>query len=73
MELHEFHVRDAAAGAPGHRDAVAGAAVGIGRIEIDAPRPAAGDHHGLGAEQADMAGPAIQRIGADAAAQAAVG
>ncbi len=29
MELHEFHVRHPAAGAPGHGDAVAGGAEGI--------------------------------------------
>ena len=38
VELHEFHVADAAAGAPRHGDAVAGRAARRGRIEIGAAR-----------------------------------
>ena len=43
VELHELHVRDAAAGAPRHGDAVAGRAARSGRIEIGAARAAGGE------------------------------
>ena len=44
VELHEFHVRHAAPGAPRHGDAVAGRAARRGRIEIGAARAAGGEH-----------------------------
>ena len=43
VELHEFHVAIAAAGAPRHGDAVAGRAARRGRIQIGAARPAGGE------------------------------
>src|SRR5574340_1526643 len=35
MELDEFHVGHPAAGAPAHRDAVAGRSIGIGGVQVD--------------------------------------
>ena len=55
VELHEFHVRHAAAGAPRHRDPVAGRAARRGRIEIGAPRPAGGEDGGAGEQGLDPA------------------
>ena len=44
MELDEFHVRDAAARAPRHRDAVAGRGVGVGRVQVDLAGAARREH-----------------------------
>ena len=44
VELDELHVRHAAAGAPCHRDAVAGRGVGIGRVQVDLAGAAGGQH-----------------------------
>jgi hypothetical protein len=43
---------DLAAGAPGHRDAVAGRGIGIGRVQIDLAG-AAGGQHRMGALKVD--------------------
>ncbi len=68
VELVEFHVRHAAAGAPGHGDAVAGRAVGIGRELIDAARPAGRQHDGAAGEALDPAGRDVEGIDAVAGA-----
>ena len=50
VELDELHVRDAAAGAPRHRDAVAGGGVGIGGVEVDLAGAAGGQHGVIGGD-----------------------
>jgi hypothetical protein len=45
VELDELHVADAAAGAPGHRDAVAGGGVGVAGVAIDLADATGGQHH----------------------------
>ena len=45
VELHELHVGHAAAGAPGHGDAVAGGGVRVAGVEIDLAGAAGGEHH----------------------------
>ncbi len=76
MELDEFHVRHAAAGAPGHRDAVAGRGVGIRGVQIDLARAAGGEHrmrrldgHGAAAFQVER----IQTVAAAPRQTQAVG
>ena len=55
VELHEFHVADAAPGAPRHRDPVAGRAARRGRIEIGAARPAGGEDRRPRGQRLDLA------------------
>ncbi len=47
---------DAAAGAPGHRDAVAGGGVGVGGVPVDLAGAAGGQHHGRRRQRLDAAG-----------------
>jgi hypothetical protein len=64
VELHEFEVGHPAAGAPRHRDAVAGRGVGVGGVEVDLAG-AAGRQHGVACgEGFDLAAALVQRIGA---------
>ena len=64
MELDELHVADAATGAPGGSDAVAGGGVGIGRVQIDLARAAGGQNGVCRAEGEHVATLHIQRISA---------
>ena len=64
VELHEFHVGDAAARAPGHGDAVSGRAARGGAEQIGAARTAGGEDRGARGKAFDPAGGGIQRIGA---------
>ena len=65
MELHEFHVRDPAAGAPAHGDAVAGGDVGIAGVDVDLAGAAAGDDHEAGLEGLDLIAAMIEQIGTE--------
>ncbi len=67
VELHELHVRDATARAPGHGDPVAGRDVGVARVEVHLARAAGGQHHEAGRHGADPAGGDVEQVGADAA------
>ena len=67
VELNELHVGDAAAGAPGHGDAVAGCRVRIGRVEIDLAGTARGDN-GVGrGDGYDFVVVDVENVGAPAA------
>ncbi len=67
VELDELHVRDPAARAPGHRDAVAGGGVGIGGVEVDLAG-AAGRQHGVRcAEGEHLVGGLVEHVQALAA------
>ncbi len=72
MELHELHVGDPAAGAPGHGDAVAGGDVRVAGVEIDLVGAAGGQYHEAGEEGLDPPGAAVEDIGAQAAMVRAV-
>jgi hypothetical protein len=67
VELDELHVRHPAAGAPGHRHAVAGGRVGIGGVEIDLAGAAGGQRRVAGAEGQHAVAGDVQHIGAEAA------
>ena len=67
VELDEFHVGHPAAGAPGHRDAVAGGGVGVGGVEIDLAGAAGGQHGMPGGKGFDLAAGLVEHIGAVAA------
>ena len=67
VELIEFHVRYPAPRPPRHGDAVACRAIGVGRIKIDAARPAGGQNRGRRDKAHDMPLLHIQRIDAVAA------
>jgi hypothetical protein len=67
MELHELHVGDPTARAPGHGDAVAGGDVGVAGVEIDLVGPAGGQHHEAGEEGLDLPVAEIEDIGAQTA------
>ena len=62
MELHEFHVGNAASRAPRHRDAVAGRAARCGRIEIGAAGAAAGEDGRARGQRFDPLGRAVVGI-----------
>ncbi len=62
VELDELHVGHATAGAPGHRDAVAGGGVGIGRIAIDLADAAGREDDRRRDESLDMTGAHVERI-----------
>ena len=71
VELHEFHVRDAAARAPCHRDAVARRATRRGRKQIAPPRAAGRqDRRGRG-QRLDAPGRAVEGVDAPNVAVAA--
>ena len=55
VELDELHVADPAAGAPGHRDAVAGGGVGVAGVAVDLADAAGGQHDGAGRQRLDAA------------------
>ena len=65
VELHEFHVGNPAAGAPGHGDAVTRGTVRVARIQIDHVGAAGGEHHGFRRVRVHAAGVAIEQIGAE--------
>ena len=67
VELDELHVADAAAGAPGHGDAVAGGGVGVAGVAVDLAHAAGGQHHRRGAQRLDALAVHVQRIHAVAA------
>src|SRR5690606_12582930 len=67
VELDEFHVGNTTAGAPGHRDAVAGGDVGVGGVEIDLACAAGGEHGVACANGRDVAAVDVEYIGAEAA------
>ena len=64
MELVELHVGDAAAGAPGHGDAVAGGAVRVGGVEVDLAGAAGGQHHELRLDDLHAVRLAVVGVGA---------
>ena len=64
MKLNEFHVRDAATGAPAHGDAVARGDIGIRRIKINLPRAAGGEHRIRRGDGQHFIGDFIQHVGA---------
>ena len=64
VELDELHVRDAAAGPPGHRDAVARRRVGVGRVAVDLPGAAGGQNDGARRQRLDALGVDVQRVDA---------
>ena len=67
MELDELEVADGGAGTIGHRHAVAGSDLGIGRAGIDLPGPAGGEDGDHGQIQRVLAVGEVEREGADAA------
>jgi hypothetical protein len=69
MELVELQVRDPAAGAPRHGDAVAGRSVRVAGVEVDLARPAARQHHAASAECRHLVGGAVEDVGAVTAAR----
>lgn len=66
MELDEFEVGDATAGAPGHRNAIAGCGVRVGGVEVGLAGAAAGDDSVRGAEGQHLVVVDIQHISAPA-------
>jgi len=72
VKLCEFHIGDAAAGAPRHGDAVARIAVRIGRVEIDLAGAAGRQDHDFGAEGDDAAFILVERVESDAAGLGAI-
>ena len=72
VELHEFHIRHPAAGAPRHGDAVAGGHVRVGGIQVHLGGAAGGQHHGTRQNHVGFAGFDVVHIGAAAAAFVAV-
>ena len=68
MELHELHIRDPAAGAPGHGDAVARRRIRIGRVEIDLAGAARCQHDMAGRQGHHFVSFLIERVQAVAAA-----
>ena len=67
VELDEFHIRSAAAGAPGGCNAVAGGGVGVGGVEVNLARAASGQNRLRGAEGDDVAGTFVQCVETQAA------
>ena len=65
MKLHEFHVGDDGAGAPGHRHAVARRDRGVGRIEINLPATAGREDQSISADRFHRAGSFIKDIHAE--------
>ncbi len=72
VELHEFHVGDAGASAPRHRNAVAGRAARRGRELIGPPRAAGGQDCRAGGVERDPLGGAIHGIDAPDVARARI-
>jgi hypothetical protein len=67
MKLDELHVRHPAAGAPGHRDAVTGRGVRIGRIEVDLARRRRRRSGCAGAERQYLTAGTVEHVGPMAA------
>ena len=67
MKLDEFHVRDPAAGAPGHCNSIARRGVRIGGVEIDLARATGSQHSVTGINGDDLSGADILHIQAQAA------
>ena len=67
VELDELHVADAAAGAPRHRDAVAGGGVGVARVAVDLADAAGGQHDGERRQRLDALPVDVHRVDAVAA------
>jgi hypothetical protein len=67
VELDELHVADPAAGAPGHRDAVAGGGVGVAGVAVDLAHAAGGQHHGRWRAASRRGRVHVQRVDAVAA------
>ena len=67
MELDELHVAHAATGTPGHRDAVAGGDVGVGRIQVHLARSAGCDHGVARGEGEHALALDVEHVGAEAA------
>ncbi len=67
VKLDEFHVRHAAAGAPGGGNAVAGGGVGVGGVEVHLAGPARGQNGLRRAEGDDLVGGFVERIQPQAA------
>ncbi len=63
VELHEFHVRHPAAGAPRHGDAVAGGHVRVGGIQVHLGGAAGGQHHRTRQNHVGFAGFDVVHIG----------
>jgi hypothetical protein len=63
VELHEFHVRHPAAGAPRHGDAVAGGHVRVGGIQVHFGGAAGGQHHRARQNHVGFAGFDVVHIG----------
>ena len=66
MELNELHVRDAAAGAPCHGNAVAGAGIGVGGVKIGLACAAGSEDGVAGPDGNDMSGIDIEYVGTPA-------
>ena len=62
MELDHLHVADLGAGAIGHRDAVAGRDIGIGRKLVDLTGTAGRQYHRGGRERLDASGLGVQDV-----------
>ena len=70
VELHELHVAQLGPGAVGHGVAVGGGDRRVGRLAVELPRPAGGQHHGPGPDEREPAPPVPDQ---DAPAAALVG
>ena len=68
MELHEFHVSDPAAGAPGHGDAVAGRAIRVAGVQVHFAGAAGREHHRAGADRLDPPVAGLEHVGPHTAA-----
>ena len=68
MELDELHVGHAAAGAPGHGDAVARGHIRVAGVDVDLAGAARGEDHEARTEGVDASGLDIENVGAVAAA-----
>ena len=65
MKLHELHVRHPAAGAPRHRDAVAGGDIRVAGVQVDLARSAGGERGEARAEGTYAVALDVQQIGAE--------
>ena len=68
MELEELHVGDRGAGPVGHGHAVAGRHVRVGRVEVDLPGPAGGEHGHRRGQGADGTAVPVEDVGAERSA-----
>ena len=56
VELHELHIGNSAAGAPGHRNAVSGRAVWVAGVEVNLAGSARRQYDELGPKNLDFIG-----------------